>query len=203
MFASFVGDWYDAAMLHRAWALRNASWTSQGNLSTRAATEPGYPRWVLHTPFWANCVGYDCYLNLSRGIHPNVVDNNVALRKLLGISSLALEFAKWNEEPWDWGFPNFTARNLRVSRLWQSARLPERLRLSHGDGRCAWHGRVDGQGRWILRRHRKVVGRTQTNGRAACCIQGASCRAAQLRQPAGMARCSASTLLFRTASQLA
>lgn len=54
----------------------------------------------------------DCYLNLSRGVHPNVVDNNIALRKTLGItSSMGLEFAKWNVEPWDWGFPNFTARN--------------------------------------------------------------------------------------------
>jgi hypothetical protein len=41
-----------------------------------------------------------------------VVDNNIALRKTLGItSSMGLEFAKWNVEPWDWGFPNFTARN--------------------------------------------------------------------------------------------
>lgn len=40
-----------------------------------------------------------------------MVDNNIALRDALGIASMGLEFAKWNEEPWDWGFPNFTARN--------------------------------------------------------------------------------------------
>ena len=56
--ASFVGDWFDAAMLHRSWALRNASWTTQGNLSVRAARESGYPHWLLETPLWANCVGY-------------------------------------------------------------------------------------------------------------------------------------------------
>ena len=56
--ASFVGDWYDAAMLHRSWALRNASWTTQGNLSVRAAGQPGYPHWLLQAPLWANCVGY-------------------------------------------------------------------------------------------------------------------------------------------------
>lgn len=56
--ASFVGDWYDAAMLHRSWALRNASWTTQGNLSVRAANVDGYPHWLLETPLWANCVGF-------------------------------------------------------------------------------------------------------------------------------------------------
>jgi hypothetical protein len=54
-----------------------------------------------------------------------VVDNNIALRKTLGItSSMGLEFAKWNVEPWDWGFPNFTARN--TTREFQ-------LRLLHQD----------------------------------------------------------------------
>jgi hypothetical protein len=78
---SFVGDWYDAAMLHRSWALQNASWTARGNLSTRAATEPGYPRWLLEAPFWAECNGYNCYLNLTRGARPDIADNNIALRK--------------------------------------------------------------------------------------------------------------------------
>ena len=53
---------------------------------------------------------YDCYLNLSRGLEPSLVSNNIALRELLNVDSLALEMAKWNDEPWDVGFPNFTAR---------------------------------------------------------------------------------------------
>ena len=53
---------------------------------------------------------YDCYLNLSRGLEPSLVSNNIALRELLNVDSLALELAKWNREPWDVGFPNFTAR---------------------------------------------------------------------------------------------
>ena len=53
---------------------------------------------------------YDCYLNISRGLEPNLVSNNIALRELLDVDSLAMELAKWNDEPWDVGFPNFTAR---------------------------------------------------------------------------------------------
>ena len=53
---------------------------------------------------------YDCYLNLSQGLEPNLVSNNIALRELLNVDSLGLELAKWNNEPWDVGFPNFTAR---------------------------------------------------------------------------------------------
>ena len=108
--SSFVGDWYDAAMLHRDWAVRNASWTLGGNLSTRSRTEKNYPAWLLDTPFWAGCVGYNCYLNLSLGVQPDLVTNTIALRELLGIPQLALEYAKWNEEAWDANFPNFTAR---------------------------------------------------------------------------------------------
>ena len=44
---------------------------------------------------------YDCYLNLSQGLEPNLVSNNIALRELLNVDSLGLEVAKWNNEPWD------------------------------------------------------------------------------------------------------
>ena len=59
---AFVGgDWFDAAMIRRSWALSSASWLRQGNLTARAASEPDYPHWLLTSPFWANCNGYDLF----------------------------------------------------------------------------------------------------------------------------------------------
>ena len=55
------GDWFDAAMIRRSWAQSSASWLRQGNLTARAASEPGYPHWLLTSPFWANCNGYDLF----------------------------------------------------------------------------------------------------------------------------------------------
>jgi hypothetical protein len=47
--AGFDGDWYDAAMIYRAWALDAAVWTQQGNLSVRSQAED-YPHWLLEAP---------------------------------------------------------------------------------------------------------------------------------------------------------
>jgi hypothetical protein len=47
--ASFEGDWWDAAMIYRDWALQSAVWTKAGNLTTRIKT-PGYPHWLLKAP---------------------------------------------------------------------------------------------------------------------------------------------------------
>ena len=49
--AGFEGDWWDAAMIYREWALNHAVWARRGNLTVRAA-EPSYPTWLLETPLW-------------------------------------------------------------------------------------------------------------------------------------------------------
>ncbi len=49
---TFEGDWWDAAMIYRAWALHQV-WTSAGPLATRA----DMPGWVLDTHVWASHSG--------------------------------------------------------------------------------------------------------------------------------------------------
>eukprot|EP01043_Picozoa_sp_COSAG02_P003960 COSAG02_NODE_100_length_36897_cov_9.681749_20_plen_183_part_00 len=39
-------------MIYRNWALSNAVWTTKGNLTKRAATDPSYPSWLLQAPLW-------------------------------------------------------------------------------------------------------------------------------------------------------
>jgi hypothetical protein len=47
---SFLGDWWDAAMVYRAWVLPSAEWTQAGPLRNRA----DMPEWLVNLPVWVN-----------------------------------------------------------------------------------------------------------------------------------------------------
>ena len=47
----FAGNWFDAAQIYRAWAIKDAVWTQQGTLAERVA-RGDYPQWLLDTHLW-------------------------------------------------------------------------------------------------------------------------------------------------------
>jgi hypothetical protein len=87
--AGFSGDWWDAAMVYRGWALDNAVWARRGNLTSRAA-EPGYPLWLLETPVWG-AVGGDPNSSLLPA-------ENIRLAAALG-TPVGTQWYNWQVQP--------------------------------------------------------------------------------------------------------
>eukprot|EP01048_Picozoa_sp_COSAG05_P010562 COSAG05_NODE_937_length_6525_cov_6.136632_8_plen_451_part_00 len=88
--AAVDGDWWDAAQIHREWAVAEAIWTANGTTAQRAA-RGAVPTWFLDTPLWVegtsagSTVGYWC----------------TVLQKTLGLADLGVFWPFWNTEEFD------------------------------------------------------------------------------------------------------
>ena len=101
--APFSGDWYDASLIYRGWALAEAAWTRKGPLAARGDV----PAWLLATPLWL--------LSLSHA--PDDAPATVAAtmrafqsRALANASSFGLHWYRWNTQLFDVDYPVYTAR---------------------------------------------------------------------------------------------
>lgn len=109
--AGFSGNWWDAAQIYREWALSNAVWTRRGNLTTRAATETGYPQWLLRAPLWTqggpagNCGG----CGSDNHSMATWLSDHAALVELIG-AEIGCHWYAWEIEPLDTGDPVYTPR---------------------------------------------------------------------------------------------
>ena len=88
----FDGDWFDAAMLYREWAIENASWIPETDENGRKDV----PQWFKENPHWW----------LSRMDHDNVGEETVRATKDLGCKSAA-HFYNWHKIPYDNDYPHY------------------------------------------------------------------------------------------------
>jgi hypothetical protein len=99
------GGWWDAAQMYRKWALPNAVWTRQGNLSQRTDT----PAWLLRAPVWVRLSGNDP----AAASTTQLVDG---IKEQLGsggggsVTELGVHYYSWNTEKFDTHYPIYSAR---------------------------------------------------------------------------------------------
>ena len=89
---AFAGDWYDAARLHRAWAIEHAPWMSQGELRTRRST----PQWLKDIDIW--CLG--------GGTPAEAVEPTKRFAAYFGVPT-ALHWYNWHQIPFDDHYPEY------------------------------------------------------------------------------------------------
>ena len=94
--AGFEGDWFDASMIYRTWALREAVWTRAGNLTTRSG-DPNYPQWLLEAPFW------------TTGDSGAQQGDNIRLAAELG-TAIGTHWYGWEQETFDTHYPVYTPK---------------------------------------------------------------------------------------------
>jgi hypothetical protein len=114
--SGFEGDWWDAAMIYREWALTHAVWAQRGNLTVRAA-EPGYPTWLLETPLWGATGG-----DPNSSTYPA---DNIRLAAALG-TPVGTQWYNWQTQPFDHDYPVMTPRpgfGAAVAKMQASKRL--------------------------------------------------------------------------------
>lgn len=88
----FEGDWYDAAMIYRAWVEREAQWWPQRGLPGR----PDTPEWMRDLPLWVT----------TGGGPENVVPAVKAFREYMGVPC-AIHWYNWHEIPFDDNYPHY------------------------------------------------------------------------------------------------
>jgi hypothetical protein len=93
-------------MIYREWVLSNAVWTKAGNLTTRAATDPSYPQWLLQAPLWTQI-----WSGPVPGEKLWCVDplTNIRLAKALG-TPIGTHWYGWNNELFDTHYPVYTPK---------------------------------------------------------------------------------------------
>lgn len=100
--AGYEGDWWDAAMIYRRWALENAVWTRQGNLTVRAQSAD-YPSWLLKAPLWTESSPQPGHVGNPDGAFAS----NAELVKILG-APIGCHWYGWNTEKFDTNYPSYT-----------------------------------------------------------------------------------------------
>ncbi|UCH35095.1 MAG: hypothetical protein JSV65_01715, partial [Armatimonadota bacterium] len=88
----FFGDWYDAARLHRAWAIAEASWMAKGELRTRRST----PEWLKDIDIW--CLG--------GGGPAEAVEPAKRFAEYFGVPT-AVHWYNWHQIPFDDHYPEY------------------------------------------------------------------------------------------------
>jgi hypothetical protein len=86
------GDWYDAAMVYRAWAEKEAKWWPLGETPGR----PDTPQWMQDLPLWA----------LTGGTSEQVVPAVKAFREFMGVPC-AVHWYNWHQIPFDDNYPHY------------------------------------------------------------------------------------------------
>ena len=104
--SGFEGNWYDASLIYRDWALSSAVWTSRGNLTERSTGDPSYPAWLLQTPFWTLTPAPPPALATS----DTWAQELLSLKALLSVDHLASHLYNWEREVFDTDYPQYTAK---------------------------------------------------------------------------------------------
>lgn len=90
--APIAGDWYDAALVYRAWVESEAQWWP---LRDRAG-RPDTPEWMRDLPLWA----------LASGTAENLVPAVKAFREYMDVPC-AVHWYSWHEIPFDDDYPHY------------------------------------------------------------------------------------------------
>jgi hypothetical protein len=85
-------DWYDAGMIYRAWAEKEAQWWPQRGKVGR----PDSPMWMRDLPIWAQ----------SGGPSTECVPKVKAMREYLGVP-IGFHWYSWHEIPFDTHYPDY------------------------------------------------------------------------------------------------
>jgi len=85
-------DWYDAAMIYRAWAEAEAGWWPQRGKAGR----PDTPEWMRDMPVWA----------LGGGAASECVQAVKAFREYMGVPC-AFHWYSWHQIPFDVNYPHY------------------------------------------------------------------------------------------------
>ena len=87
--------WYEAAMMYRPWALKEAEWTVKGPLAVSKSPLPG---WYTQNNVWLN-THWQCHdiFNETGGEPSFVLDNTLAIADRLNQTSLALHWYEWQQ----------------------------------------------------------------------------------------------------------
>ena len=98
--AAYRGDWWQAAKLYRAWALKQ-KWAAKGPIAKRS----DYPKTLANT---------DLLFRFNEK-NPAVMSNNVvALKRLFPDLNLSIHWYLWTQQPWCVNFPEFFPALPRV-----------------------------------------------------------------------------------------
>ena len=95
--AAVDGDWYDAAQIHRKWAVAEASWTTYGTTRQRAASGD-VPEWFLKTPFWVEGALGGTAVSYWTEV----------LTESVGLKDLAIFWPLWNTQEFSTCLPIFS-----------------------------------------------------------------------------------------------
>ncbi len=87
-----AGDWFDAAKIYRAWAMKESAWFPKLPL----AGNPAVPEWLKQNPLWC-CSGGD---------PKNVVKNVTAFREFFGMP-IGFHWYSWHQIPFDDHYPEY------------------------------------------------------------------------------------------------
>jgi len=89
---AFAGDWYEAARIHRRWAIADAPWMSHGEVRTREST----PQWLKEVDIW--CLG--------SGGPADVVEPVKRFAAYFGVPT-AVHWYNWHQIPFDDHYPEY------------------------------------------------------------------------------------------------
>ena len=103
--AVFEGDWYDAAQIHREWAIKQR-WAK-----TSVTNNKDIPRWAKDLPLWIR-FDYD-YHHGKPHVPPSEVnaraDKVLAFREALGFD-IGAHVYQWHDHPFDLIYPKYNPR---------------------------------------------------------------------------------------------
>lgn len=86
------GDWFDAARIYRAWAVKHSLWFPKQPLSRNSDTPP----WLKHNPLWC----------CTSGDPQDVLANVTEFKKFFGVP-MGLHWYVWHQIPFDDHYPEY------------------------------------------------------------------------------------------------
>ncbi|HPE94976.1 MAG TPA: DUF6259 domain-containing protein [Bacillota bacterium] len=130
----FDGDWYDAAMIYREWALANASWIPENTSGVRNDV----PEWVRkNAHWWLVRIGSD----------DSYADTVIRCNMELGLSCSAVHMYDWHKIPFDNDYPHyFPVKENMLTGLYKLKRSGVRV-MPYINGRL-WDTRDKGLEDW-------------------------------------------------------
>ena len=152
--AAFAGDWWQAAKIYRAWALKQ-KWTAKGPIAKRA----DYPRAMCDVDIW----------DVVLADKPAVVSNEIVrLQKVFPGLKLGIHWYLWHNSKFDTNFPEFFPAKPGVKEVMEFGKREGVVMMPYTNPRL-WD---DKQASWAFARPWACAGR---DGKPVIeCYQGRS-----------------------------